>query len=629
MVLVLFAATGADDHRRLLANEGTSLDFRADDSRPDVLGSSKHMRRWPDAASKSDPRVAGWMRVSYTAPRGATLTMSTARQNDRPPTQDDPPLGDEGPGQTKARDPLIGVILAGKYEIGELLGKGAMGRVYRARQIGLDKHVAIKVLHRHLTGDARITRRFHREARAASRLAHPNSMQILDFGATEDGVLYIAMELLDGEDLQTIIDHDFPFSPRRVGALIVPVLRALEEAHRAGIIHRDLKPENVIVIADRSGQEHVKVCDFGIAKILDGEEGQSITIDGFVCGTPQYMAPEQARGDEIDHRSDIYAMGVVLYQMLCGTVPFSSENTLKTITQHVMDAPITPQRRRRDLEIPPGLEAVCLRALTKDPAERWQSASAMADALEAAVSALGKEADRTPVSIPPPEPAAEPTAEPALDTARPPHHLAPSSNRPRAPRAWLGGVAVLTLVVGFVWLVRKPVPDAATTVHQVSTELAPIAAPIPVDDHVPPAAPLEPAPETLSDDDAPSAAIEPRAPARPQARRRRDLDEPSPTRAGPAQEAETVEPSSSPYETAFEEGRRRFLGNDIPGAIRHFEDAANLMPQSAEVHKQLGRAYMRAGDVARSIAAYREYLSLAPNATDRPIIERIIAQRRP
>lgn len=566
------------------------------------------------------------MRVSYTASRGAILTMSTARQNGRPPTEGTPPIDEEGTGQANARDPLMGVVLAGKYEIGELLGKGAMGRVYRARQLGLDKEVAIKVLHRHLTGDARITRRFHREARAASRLAHPNSMQILDFGATEDGVLYIAMELLDGEDLQTIIDHDFPFAPRRVAALVVPVLRALEEAHRAGIIHRDLKPENVIVISDRSGQEHVKVCDFGIAKILDGEEGQSITIDGFVCGTPQYMAPEQARGDEIDHRSDIYAMGVVLYQMLCGTVPFSGENTLKTITQHVMDAPITPQRRRRDLEIPPGLEAVCLRALTKDPAERWQSASAMADALEAAVSALGPEADRTPVSIPPPEA----VAEPALDTTRPPHRLPSSNAGSGAPRAWLGGMALLMLALGIAWLVRKPGSDVETPTHRASAELAPMAAPARQGSTpLPAAAPLHRTPETIRDDvgQAPIAPTEPpRATARPQARRRPDLDVPSPPPAGPTPEAEAAEQSSSLYDMAFEEGRRRFLANDVPGAIQHFEEAANLMPRSAEVHKQLGRAYMRAGDIDRSIAAYHEYLSLAPNASDRPIIERIIAQ---
>jgi serine/threonine-protein kinase len=568
--------------------------------------------------------------------------MTTARRNERLPTENeiikDEKENGDGP---SARDPLIGQVIAEKYEIGEMLGEGAMGRVYRARQVALDKDIAVKVLHRHLTGDARITRRFHREARAASRLAHPNSLQILDFGATDDGVLYIAMELLDGEDLQTIIDHDFPFPPARVAALVVPVLRALEEAHRAGIIHRDLKPENVIVLSDRSGHEHVKVCDFGIAKILDGEEGQTITVDGFVCGTPQYMAPEQARGDVIDHLCDIYAMGVVLYQMLCGVVPFSGDNTLKTITKHVMDAPVTPRHRRRDLRIPPGLEAVCLRSLAKDPAERWPSAAAMADALEEAVAALGPDALVTPVSIPPPS---EPGPEPETSTAAPSQNNAPSA---RHAGLWPIGMAVAVLLIGAVVMSTRQGAE-----HEgMSAELARAATPpppvspalesgreqeaVPSPSHeefgVPPTPSITPEPS-------PSVPVDERSTRRIRSRQERNpathdssaVDETRESASRSPVAAETAESHvATPFELAFDEGRRLFLANDVPGAIAHFEEAARIMPRDADVQKQLGRAYMRAGDAPRSIAAYRRYLSLAPNASDGPVIERIIAQHGP
>lgn len=538
--------------------------------------------------------------VSYTARRGAKSRMSRLSTDNE--------HIEEEVSKPSARDPLIGQVVAGKYEIGDRLGEGAMGRVYRARQVTLDKEIAIKVLHRHLTGDARITRRFHREARAASRLAHPNSLQILDFGATDDGVLYIAMELLDGEDLQTIIDHDFPFPPARVAALIVPVLRALEEAHRAGIIHRDLKPENIIVLSDRSGREHVKVCDFGIAKILDGEEGQTITVDGFVCGTPQYMAPEQARGDTIDHLCDIYAMGVVLYQMLCGIVPFSSDNTLKTITKHVMDTPVTPRRRRRDLQIPKALESICLRALAKDPGERWPSASAMANALEEAVTALGAEAWVTPVSIPPPEPDTERTRPPSTRRTKP----------------WLVGIGLTVVVAGVAFVFMQAHEDGERTPPDI-LELSPAA--------TPPETLLAPSPTHESESSTerseessaqPTVAEREERPIRrPHTRRDREpAPEPEPTSGEPV----PIEALPSPFELAFDEGRRLFLANDIPGAIHHFEEAARLMPRSADVQKQLGRAYMRAGDAPRSIAAYRRYLSLAPSASDRPVIERIIAQ---
>ncbi|AKF05615.1 serine/threonine-protein kinase [Sandaracinus amylolyticus] len=525
-------------------------------------------------------------------------------------------------------DPVLGATLAGKYQVLELLGEGAMGRVYRAKQIALDKEIAVKVLHRHLTGTERIEMRFHREARAASRLSHPNSLHIHDFGTTDDGTLYIAMELLDGEDLQTILDHDHPLSPARIAALLVPVLRALEEAHRAGIIHRDLKPENVVVQPDRSGREHVKVCDFGIAKILDQDEGHAITVDGFVCGTPQYMAPEQSRGDVIDHRSDLYAAGVVLYQMICGVVPFAGENALGVLTRHLVEAPIPPSERRHELGVPPALEAICLRALQKDPGDRWQSAADMADAVERAVRELGTDADARLGEGPFRPTAAKPA--PKKSEAPPPNE--PVATRASAlPRTWMMMAPALIAAIALVAVLgsrgsedapRAP-REAAATPAQVSVAAPPttaIEAP-----SIEPARTDDPRlDETTHETPAPV------SPPPPRARRERattsaivDTGEP----AAASVEVAPAEPSRTIAEIAFEEGRRRFLANDVPGAIARFEEAARAAPSDADVQKQLGRVYMRAGDVARSIAAYRRYLELAPDAADRAVVERIIAQQ--
>jgi serine/threonine-protein kinase len=597
-------------------------------------------------------------------------------------------------GEVAKEDVLLGRVIAGKYHIEDLLGEGAMGRVYRARQTVLDKPIAIKVLHRHLTGESRIEKRFHREARAASRLSHPNSLQILDFGSTEDGMLYIAMELLDGEDLQTVLDHDFPLSPARLGSILIPVLRAVEEAHRAGIIHRDLKPENIVVLSDRSGREHVKVCDFGIAKILDGEDGQSITVDGFVCGTPQYMAPEQARGEAIDHRSDIYAAGVMLYQMLTGTVPFTGDNALGIITKHLMEEPVPPRRRRPDLGIPAALEEVCLRAMKKNPAERYPSAAEMADALDLAIRNLGRDAEHRlgegpfrpaaveSVEVDAPEPLSTGTS--TIERA-----IAQSSRRPRIAAA----VAITAIALGgaalAVWAARdeggsdsapaeaprghraddrggadrraadRSAGDRSTRAADPSAGDRSTRAAGAAEGAAPGSGAAEAPPDALagaaeSGATVGAAAERGAAPAsvgaaaergaapasgepvneRPRGRGRSDRapdGTPGANRAISEAEAPTSEhapgpPTRSPGEVAFDEGRRLFLANDVAGAIRRFEEAARLMPQSAEVHKQLGRAYMRAGDVQRGIAAYRRYLTLAPHASDRAVVERIIAQ---
>ena len=283
-------------------------------------------------------------------------------------------------------DPYLGTTLAGKYQLNELIGTGAMGRVYRADHLALDAQVAVKLLNPEIAADAPTARRFQTEARAASRLRHPNTIQIIDFGQAESGALYIVMELLRGRTLARIIDEGATIGVRRISDLLGQALAALDEAHAVGVVHRDFKPENIFVEMLRTGKEHVKVLDFGIAK-LRGEADANLTSRGAVCGTPEYMSPEQIRGEDLDARSDVYAAGLVLYEMLCGARPFESRGAaIEVLTSHLQKTPEPPSRRREG--VARTVEAVCLRAMSKNKEDRYRSAAELKQALETAASGV-------------------------------------------------------------------------------------------------------------------------------------------------------------------------------------------------------------------------------------------------
>ncbi|MDP1915681.1 MAG: serine/threonine-protein kinase [Myxococcales bacterium] len=273
-------------------------------------------------------------------------------------------------------DDTIGRTFAGKYRVEQMIGEGGMGKVYKATQLALDKPVVLKVLRQALLGDERTVARFQREAKAASRLNHPNSISVLDFGQADDGAMYIAMEYVQGKDLHQILSREWPLPESRVMRLMSQVLSALADAHSVGVIHRDLKPENIMVSQGRSEPDFVKVLDFGIAKIVDGsdEEGPALTRAGFVCGTPEYMSPEQARGAKLDHRSDLYAVGVILYQLVSGMLPFDSDSAVGFATKHLTEIPPPPTKRRPDARVSPAMERLIMKALSKNPDERPQTA---------------------------------------------------------------------------------------------------------------------------------------------------------------------------------------------------------------------------------------------------------------
>ncbi len=292
---------------------------------------------------------------------------------------------------TEPGDPYAGTTLVGKYHITELIGVGAMGRVYRADHLQLDAQVAVKLLNPEMAADAQTLKRFQTEARAASRLRHPNTIQVHDFGQSDAGVLFLVMEFLRGRNLAQIIADEPPLSPPRLVDLLGQALAALDEAHAAGVVHRDFKPENIFVETLRTGKEHVKVLDFGIAK-LRGEADANLTSKGAVCGTPDYMSPEQIRGEELDARSDVYAAGIVLYEAITGTRPFASDGPLiDVLMSHLNHPPQPPAQRRPDLTIPRALELVCLRALDKNRENRFRSAAEMKTAMESAVRGMSGE----------------------------------------------------------------------------------------------------------------------------------------------------------------------------------------------------------------------------------------------
>jgi serine/threonine-protein kinase len=286
-------------------------------------------------------------------------------------------------------DPLIGQTLAGRYSIQKKLGEGGMGAVYLATHNVLEKQVALKVLHTEFARKADLVERFMQEAKAASRIRHENVIDISDFGATPEGIVFFAMELLKGHDL-----HEEVARARLAGQLLpytrskkifLQICAALSAAHARGIVHRDLKPENVYLVEFLGDPDFVKLLDFGIAKLTEvNEEGRKLTKTGMLFGTPEYMSPEQARGEHVDHRVDVYAMGCIMFQLVTGRVPFEADNFMGVLSLHLTEAPpAIPEAVFDRIGAPRELAMVIDRALAKDRAARWQTIDDFANAVRA------------------------------------------------------------------------------------------------------------------------------------------------------------------------------------------------------------------------------------------------------
>ncbi len=390
-------------------------------------------------------------------------------------------------------DPLIGRVVNDRFRIVALLARGGMGKVYRAEQAPLGREVALKVLNPNYSGDndPEFHKRFFLEASTCSKLTHPNTVTIFDYGRTDDDVYYIAMELLEGRTLHRALREEGPFSTERALQIARQICRSLREAHGLGVIHRDLKPANVYLVRHGDENDFVKVLDFGLVKNVD-DKGEDLTQTGLFMGSPKYMSPEQIRGERADARADVYSLGVMIYEMVTGKVPFDRPNSVNILMAHVHEAPPPFAEINPNVHAPESLEALVMRCLSKQADDRFASMEELLGAMKGIVD-LGTSGERG--SLPTGRHAAlrqsgetHPSLTPSGVVVAPPSGgvpvpastsgapaSAPPSEAPEAPSrvpmfAALGlGAALLA---GLVWYATNGAPTATTPITP-STDVPP------------------------------------------------------------------------------------------------------------------------------------------------------------
>jgi serine/threonine-protein kinase len=313
---------------------------------------------------------------------------------------------------------LVGCLIAGRYLVASRIGLGGMGEVYRAQDVRLQRPVAIKVLHDSLIGDVDALARFNREAANCSKINNQHVVQVYDFGETEEGLPYLAMEFVQGRSLKAVIDSEGPFAPDRVAGIVAQIASGLDVAHRLDcpVIHRDLKPDNVLVTKNPEGGELVKVADFGISKAMR-DNTQQVTKTGFVAGTYEYMSPEQVTGGAVDQRSDVYALGLIAFLMLTGKLPFAGQTPEHSMLLRLNEAPSTLRAMRSEVPWSDVMQRVMDKALARDPGERYGSAKQFAKDLARAI---------------------QPEEQP----------VGPAAGRRRRPAVWMAVALVLLGVAG-------------------------------------------------------------------------------------------------------------------------------------------------------------------------------------
>jgi serine/threonine-protein kinase len=291
-----------------------------------------------------------------------------------------------------SKSPLLGTLVSGRYRLIEELGEGGMGAVYLAQHVALEKHVALKVLHPSLSRDPVLQERFLREAKAAARIDHKNVVNITDFGATNSGVVFIVMELLEGRDMAAVLKERVALPWCEARAILLQVCHALSAAHEHGVVHRDIKPENVFLLG-RERENLIKVVDFGIAKLVHDRNQPKLTAAGVVHGTPGFIAPEQIQGGVVDHRADIYAVGALAYNIVTGRPPFAGKTVIQVLTLQMESNAVPPSQVEPGLQVPAALDAVLLRALAKDPEQRHGTMAELAAELEAVPAGEAEEGE--------------------------------------------------------------------------------------------------------------------------------------------------------------------------------------------------------------------------------------------
>jgi len=362
-------------------------------------------------------------------------------------------------------DPLVGAVLAGRYVVKSRIGEGGMGLVYEGLHRDIDKQVAIKVLRDDLSRRPEVVARFRQEAKSASRIGHENIVDISDFGETTRGASYFVMEFLDGEDLANVLGRDVTVDADRACAIVLQCCRALSATHAKGIVHRDIKPENIFLTKRDGVDDFVKIVDFGIAKMsdieTDGAPGRKLTKTGMIFGTPEYMSPEQAAGQELDHRVDVYALGIILYECLAGRVPFEGDTFMGVLTQHLF-AELPPiEELNPDAKVSRELELVIRKALAKDPGDRYQDTDELAEAITCALDGrLSRATVMTPRSA---------FGPPSLS------RLAPVPRRKTS--RWVWAATALGAVAALAWVALGPIsgPGSEADASEGPAEMGPAA----------------------------------------------------------------------------------------------------------------------------------------------------------
>jgi serine/threonine-protein kinase len=476
------------------ASSGAQQAARAFLQEPDSDATSRVMlpdhgptvRPLPDGASD----MLDTPTVAMAASPVATMPEAAA------PTDPPPPEGDED---------LSGRSIAARYKLLKKLGEGGMGVVYAAVDERIEKQVAIKILREEFARRPDVVARFTQEARSAGRIKHENVLDVTDYGRTEDNSFYIAMELLVGTDLADVLTKETTLPPERGIDIAIQICRALAAAHREGVVHRDLKPENVFLVRSADNREVVKIVDFGIAQLKDasGDSGRKLTRTGMIFGTPEYMSPEQAAGKPIDNRVDVYATGVILFEMFAGRVPFVGDTFMGVLTQHMFEPVPSLRQVYAACVVNDDLEAVIAKALAKDPAQRYVSMTELAEDLQRVRSGLKPNAPSgyegtgtflrsqmlsgagiTPGAIQPSRPGAAPTGAVAAGVAR---TIEGELSPPRRSIALAVGVGLGLLGVAVAVAVSLAQPDPVPPpARQPDPPRVPMVTPSPTPTPVPP-----------------------------------------------------------------------------------------------------------------------------------------------
>jgi serine/threonine-protein kinase len=512
-----------------------------------------------------------------------------------------------------------GTLVRGRYRILSKIGEGGMGAVYKAKHTGFDELRAIKVLNPELSGDEVFHERFKREAYITRKLHHPNAVQVDDIDLAEDGSPFIVMEYIEGKSLKLVMQEQGPLPAPRVCSIAKQVAAALDAAHRLGMVHRDIKPENIVLVQAEEG-EKAKVLDFGIARVKEGGMGEAaksmdLTGGGFVVGTPLYISPEQAqgkRGDDLDGRSDLYSLGIVMYQMLTGTVPFKSDITMDLLIAHIQKAPKPILLVRPDLQIPEALASLVMRMLQKKRELRPPSATALIEDLRRIEMGWAGAAPRIPAkptaAIPASPFGVAPAAAPPPPVApRPPYAAKPVAPPPSSPldtsppiymRPSVIMILALLLGAGIWYHVMHRPADVIARHQAAATDFEQKQLHSQAEDEYRAALQIDPT----------NAAVQ-SALGHVLVEERKWDEAISVLHAAIA-----LQPDDAVAHNNLGVALQT-VGN-VADAIPEFREAIRLQPDSLEPHSNLGHALEKQNDLSGSIAEYREVLRLRPDDAD-------------